>query len=331
MTAGVDTGEGAAGAGPGAGPGTSVLERALHLAQIGRVRAAYPLIAEALRVDPADSYALQVLGYCYQREGRWGDMLTVLDMAARLLPASPQVQRNRSLALRQLGRIPEALTAAELARTLDPDDARSELARAEALLRGRGTRTVLAALAATRRARELDPQSVWAHVTEGRVQRRMAEFGRARAAYLEALRLAPDDPQALHALATLDSDRGRAVRAAPVMAGMLQTVPTDPVAIQAATRNARRALWLLTDLGCVVLLLVTLLVGTLQDVIDPDRWQRPAGYWWRWPVRLASSRCCAGGSAGSPRRSARWSWRTATGSPSSPHRCDSSPCCSGCC
>ncbi|AVT37339.1 lipopolysaccharide assembly protein LapB [Plantactinospora sp. BB1] len=281
MTAGVDTGGGgpsdgaagdgtapSAGGGSGADPGTALLERALQLAQVGRVKAAYPLINEALRADPGDSYALQVLGYCYQREGRWADMLTVLDMAARSLPASPQVQRNRSLALRQLGRIPEALAAAELARTLDPDDARSELARAEALLCGRGTRTVLAALAATRRARELDPESVWAHVTEGRVQRRMAEFGRARAAYLEALRLAPDDPQALYQLATLDSDRGRAVRASPVMAGMLQTVPTDPVAIRAATGNARRALWLLTDLGCVVLLLVTLLVGTLQDVVD---------------------------------------------------------------
>ncbi|MDW5324071.1 tetratricopeptide repeat protein [Plantactinospora sp. KLBMP9567] len=258
---------GAAGAGTDTDTRKSLLERALQLAQVGRVKAAYPLITEALRADPGDGYALQVLGYCYQRESRWGDMLTVLDMAARANPGSPQVQRNRSLALRQLGRISEALAAAELARSLDPDDARNELARAEALLRGSCTRTVLAALAATRRARELDPESVWAHVTEGKVQRRMAEFGRARAAYLEALRLAPDDPQALYGLATLDSDRGRAVRASPAMAGVLRTVPTDPVAIRAGTRNARRALWLLTDLGCVVLLLVAFVVGTLQEAI----------------------------------------------------------------
>ncbi|MEQ4302400.1 hypothetical protein ABNF97_13555 [Plantactinospora sp. B6F1] len=257
----------AAGADRGVAAGNSPLVRALQLAQVGRVRAAYPLIAEALRADPNDSQALQVLGYCYQQERRWTDMLTVLDLAAQATPDSPWVQRNRSLALRQLGRIPEALAAAELARTLDPDDARNELARAEALLRGRGTRTVLAALGATRRARELDPESVSAHVAEGKVQRRMAEFGRARAAYLEALRLAPDDPQALHGLATLDSDRGRAVRASPAMAGMLRTVPTDPVAIRAATDNARRALWLLTDLGCALLLVVAFLVGTSQEAI----------------------------------------------------------------
>ncbi|MEN3608098.1 tetratricopeptide repeat protein [Plantactinospora sp. ZYX-F-223] len=267
MTADATDAAGAAEAGTGADAKNSLLERALQLAQVGRVKAAYPLISQALQGDPGDSHALQVLGYCYQREGRWGDMLTVLDSAARRTPESPQLQRNRSLALRQLGRIPEALAAAELARSLDPDDARNELARAEALLRGSGTRTVLAALAATRRARELDPESVWAHITEGKVQRRMAEFGRARAAYLEALRLAPDDPQALYGLATLDSDRGRAVRASPAMAGVLQTVPTDPVAIRAGTRNARRALWLLTDLGCVVLLVVAFVVGTLQEAI----------------------------------------------------------------
>ncbi|GIG86490.1 tetratricopeptide repeat protein [Plantactinospora endophytica] len=282
MTAGVGAGAGGGGDGtgtgstadgdaPAAGPATdvkaSLLERALQLAAVGRVKAAYPLVTEALRPDPGDSHTLQVLGHCYQREGRWSDMITVLDIAARRTPDNPQLQRNRSLALRHLGRIPEALAAAELARTLDPDDARNELARAEALLRGRGTRKVLAALAATRRARELDPASVWAHVAEGRVQRRMAEFGRARAAYLEALRLAPDDVSALYGLASLDSDRGRAVRASPAMAGVLQTVPDDPAAIRAGTVNAGRAIWLLTDLGCVVLLLVAFLVGMSQEAI----------------------------------------------------------------
>ncbi|MFC6017463.1 tetratricopeptide repeat protein [Plantactinospora solaniradicis] len=194
----------------------------------------------------------------------------------RRTPDSAQLHRNRSVALRQLGRIPEALDAAERARTLDPDDARNELVRAEALLRGSGTRAVLSALASTRRARELDPGSVWAHVTEAKVQRRMAEFGRARAAYLEALRLAPDDPPALFGLATLDAERGRAVRASPVMGGMLQAVPNDPAALRAATSGARQALWLLTDLGCVLLLLANFVVVAMQELV-PSRPLAAAG------------------------------------------------------
>ncbi|MEE6260889.1 tetratricopeptide repeat protein [Plantactinospora sonchi] len=268
--AGGGTGTGTAGTGTAGSGRDALLDRAVQLVRVDRVEAAYPLIAEALREDPGDSYALELLATCHQLESRWSDMLGVLDMAARRAPDNPQIHRRRSTALRHLGRIPEALAAADQARTLAPDDARGELVRAEALLRQRGTRAVLAALASTTRARELDPESVWAHVTEGRVQRRMAEFGRARAAYLAALRLAPDNTQALYGLATLDAEWGRAVRAAPSMGGVLQAVPNDPVALRAATLGARQVLWLLTDLGCVLLLLATLLLGTALDLI-PSR------------------------------------------------------------
>ncbi|ROT32694.1 lipopolysaccharide assembly protein LapB [Micromonospora sp. HM5-17] len=245
---------------------TKLVERALHLAEIGRVPEAYPLLAEALRTNPEDPFVQLAIAHCYQLQGRWSNMLTMVDLAVRRAPMDPQVHRKRSVALRELGRIPEAVAAAEQARTLDPDDARNEIVRAEALLRQTGTRAVLAALAATTRARELDPQSVWAHLTEASVQRRMAEFGRARAAYREALRLAPDNPTALHGLATLDSMRGRAVRADPALGGMLQVAPTDPAALRAATRGARQVLWLLTDLGCLLLLLAAVVVGIAQSL-----------------------------------------------------------------
>ena len=175
--------------------------------------------------------------------------------------------RYRSISLLQLDRVAEALEAAEQARALDPDDARNELVRAEALLRRSGTRTVLAAEVATGRARELDPENTWAHFTEATVQRRMAEFGRARAAYLEALRLAPDNPAALHGLGTLDAERGRAVRAAPVLGGMLQVEPNNPAALRAATFGARQMLWTLTDLGCLLLLLANLVVLVIQESV----------------------------------------------------------------
>lgn len=254
----------------GDGPASTgaLLDRALHYAQLGRFSAAYPLIHEALRADPNNGHALQVLGYCYGQQGRWSAMLEVLDMAARSTPDSAPLHRNRSQALLRLGRASEALAAADLARTLAPDDVRSELVRAEALLGVGGTAAILAAAAATARARQLAPDHVPAYLLEAKVQRRMAEFRRARAAYREALRLAPDDPAALYGLATLDSDRGAAVRAAPNLGGVLQAVPTDPAALAAATRNARRALWLLTDLGCVLLLGVAALVGLVSSEVS---------------------------------------------------------------
>jgi len=243
-----------------------LVRRALHLAEVGRVPEAYPLLAEALRADPEDPTVQLAIAHCYQLQGRWSNMLTMLDLAVRRAPADPQVHRKRSVALRELGRVSEALAAAEQARALDPHDARNEIVRAEALLRRRGTRAVLGALAAAVRARELDPQSVWAHLTEASVWRRMAEFGRARAAYQEALRLAPENPTALHGLATLDGARGRAVRAEAVLGGMLAAAPTDPAALRAARIGARQALWLLTDLGCLVLLVAAVLVGAAQEL-----------------------------------------------------------------
>lgn len=243
-----------------------LVRRALHLAEVGRVPEAYPLLAEALRADPEDPTVQLAIAHCYQLQGRWSNMLTMLDLAVRRAPADPQVHRKRSVALRELGRVSEALAAAEQARALDPHDARNEIVRAEALLRRRGTRAVLGALAAAVRARELDPQSVWAHLTEASVWRRMAEFGRARAAYQAALRLAPENPTALHGLATLDGARGRAVRAEAVLGGMLAAAPTDPAALRAARIGARQALWLLTDLGCLVLLVAAVLVGAAQEL-----------------------------------------------------------------
>lgn len=269
MADGADSGAGTGATGTGtAGVGrTALLHRALRLAEVDRVEAAYQLVAEALREDPEDSDALQVLAHCHRLESRWAEMLTALDTAASRTPDNPRIHGNRSVALRELGRIPEAVAAAELGRRLAPDNAEYELIRAEALLCQRGTRAVLAALAATRRARELDPEGVWARVTEARVQRRMAEFGRARTAYLEALRLAPDNPQALYGLATIDAERGRWVRGTPFLGGVLRAVPTAPGASRTAAVGARQTLWLLTDLGCVLLLLANLVVVAIAELL----------------------------------------------------------------
>jgi tetratricopeptide (TPR) repeat protein len=245
--------------------GDTALERALHLAALGRVADALPLVTETLAAQPDSVYALQVLAYCHQRTARYADMLDAVERATALAPASAANHRQRARALVRLSRTREAVEAATEARRLDPHDVRGELVLADALLAAGGTRNIRAAAAATARARRLDPQDVDAHITDGHVQRRMAEFGRARAAYRRALAIEPENPSALYWLGSLDSDRGRALRAEPLLGDTLRAEPTDRAALHAATLGARRSIWLLTDFTCVLLLITVILVATWRD------------------------------------------------------------------
>lgn len=244
------------------------LGKALHLAQLGRLGEAVPLVQQVLATDPANVHALRILAYCLQRAGRFADMLTVVQTAVAAAPNDPGVHRQRARALRGLGQLREAVTAARTARALDPEDYRNELVLADALLAAGGTRNILSAAEATARARKQAPESVEAHLVEGDVQRRMAEFGRARTAYQRALALEPESPHALYRLGTLDATRGRALRASPALGGTLRAAPTDPDALHAATLGARRAFWLLTDACQLPLLAVAIFVSAWRSDHD---------------------------------------------------------------
>ena len=272
MTAGTDQpnvrpdGGGDSGGGAAGRDATAArLSRARHLAELGRLEAAATEVGLVLASEPHNATALLLLAYCHQQANRPAEMLDVAERAVAGRPDAPAAHRVRSRALRLLGRHREAVVAAEHARALDPRDVQSEVARVNALLTLGGTRALLAAAAGAARARQLAPENVDVHLTEGDAQRRMAEFGRARAAYRRALRLDPNDRRALHALSTLDSERGRALRASPGLDDVLRAHPDDAAARYASIRSARRVLWLLTDLGCVLQFLVTIVVAMLVD------------------------------------------------------------------
>ncbi|MDG4828807.1 hypothetical protein O7627_05735 [Solwaraspora sp. WMMD1047] len=239
--------------------------RALQLANLGRLGEAVPLVQQVLATEPENVSALHVLAYILQRAGRYAEMLAVARQAAALAPDDPTTHRQLARAWQGLGRAREAVAAAGEAHRLDPEDFRNDVVLADALLAAGGTRNIVAAGAATHRARQLAPDEVDAHLAEGDVQRRMAEFGRAGRAYRHGLALEPDNPRALYKLATLDSDRGRALRASPLLGGTLQAAPTDPTALTAATYGARRALWLLTDAATVLLLVAAIFTGNWRS------------------------------------------------------------------
>ncbi|GAA3347182.1 hypothetical protein GCM10020358_60970 [Amorphoplanes nipponensis] len=166
------------------------------------------------------------------------------------------------------GRAGEAIQAARAARDLAPVDQHGELILAYALLEAGGTGNIVAALEAAQRARRLAPDDPMVHVAEGDALRRTARFDAAREAYERALALAPDDAVALYSLAELDAGRGRALSAAPALAAVLAAEPADATVLRVATRSARGALWLVTDVASLLLVIASVATSLLRLGVD---------------------------------------------------------------
>ncbi|PRY31858.1 tetratricopeptide repeat protein [Pseudosporangium ferrugineum] len=242
--------------------------RANHLLQAGRPDEGARLVERQLAEDPDNLTALVVLAACRQAAGRYGEALDAAGRAATVAPEQPVAHRQAAAALLMLGRTGEAVRAARLARDLAPQDAHGEVALVYALLQAGGTANIVAALEAAGRARELAPEDPLVHVALGDAQRRTARFEAARTSYEQALALAPDDPMALYSLAEMDAGRGRALSASPGLAAVLGAAPADETVVRVATRSARGALWLVTDVASLLLVVASVAAGLLRARID---------------------------------------------------------------
>ncbi|MEU4619087.1 tetratricopeptide repeat protein [Actinoplanes sp. NPDC023801] len=227
------------------------------LLDAGRPDDAARLAERQLTDDPDDVIALVLLGACRLAAERYAEALTVTERAVTLAPDHPGAHRQHAMALMQTGHSDEAVRAAVIARDLAPLDPYSELALVYALLENGGTANIVAAGEAAARARQLAPDDPMVYVAEGDTHRRMARFEAARHAYEQALALVPDDPIALYSLAELDAGRGRALRAGPALAATLTAAPADATAAKLATRSARGALWLVTDVASLLLVIAS--------------------------------------------------------------------------
>lgn len=245
-----------------------MVARVQHLLAAGRPHDATPLVERHLTEHPDDVVALILLSACRHATGNRYEAMEVAAHAAGLAPELPVAHRQLASLLIEAGRAREAVAGARTARELDPQDHRNELVMVYALLLAGGTRNITAAADAAARARRLAPEEPAVHVAEGDVQRRMARFGAARTAYERALALAPDDPAALYSLAEMDAGRGYAVSASPLLAASLAAAPTDEVVVRTATGSARAALWLLTDLPSLILIITSMAAAVLREEVD---------------------------------------------------------------
>jgi tetratricopeptide (TPR) repeat protein len=242
--------------------------RVRHLLAVGRPDDAAPLVERHLAEHPDDVVALVLLSACRHAGGRHDEAISVAAHAAALAPEFPLAHRQLAALMLETGRIREGLAAAHTARELDPEDHRNELVMVYALLGAGGTGNIAAADRAVARARQLAPEDPMAYVAEGDVQRRMARFGAARTAYERALALAPDDPVALSSLAELDAGRGYALSASPLLAASLAAAPTDESVVRMATRSARAALWLITDIASLIAIAASLAALAVRTQVD---------------------------------------------------------------
>lgn len=144
-------------------------------------------------IDPDAAHREHARGVALRQEGRLAEALGALDRALRLQPERSETHHERGIVLQQQGKTTEALAAFDRAAALEPSSAHAQHGRGT-VLRSRGQLTE--ALAAYDEALRLRPDDAAIHSGRGLVLRGQGRLSEALAAYDRALRLNPDLPEA---------------------------------------------------------------------------------------------------------------------------------------
>ena len=167
------------------------------LANLGEAPAAIDALRHRLEVDPADAVAMVGLGEMLRASGRTEEALAWLSKAVEGRPSDPKAWAGYGTTLQEFERFPEARSAYETALSLAPatpavaqnlaamdfDDGRYE--------------DVLKVLSPIAEGGNADPGI---HLTLGKAALRLGRHTQSTAAFEAALRLDPDNPDALRAL-----------------------------------------------------------------------------------------------------------------------------------
>jgi Flp pilus assembly protein TadD len=206
------------------------LEHALQSAsfalQGNRPAEAQWIAADALKTHPGEPRALQILGYALLVQGKAAEAIAPLEQAARR-SHDPGAEMQLAVALNQAGRGEDA--RARLARAIKRrpafPPAFSELAQQLTAL-GRQDEAIdvlKSGLALVPNAAELAVQLGYLYAARN-------EPADARAAFTQALRVAPRHPDALFGLALATQRDGAYAEAAEIFQRMLAVKPDEPAA-----------------------------------------------------------------------------------------------------
>ena len=176
-----------------------------HLA--GRPREAEAICRDVLRVDPDDAIANFLLGVALHQTGRLADAISSMEKAAQLAPSAWDVQNHLSIALRDAGRIDEAIAAARRAVAASSQPPAEAYVNLGISLQIKGDSA--AAQSAYESAISVDPQLAPAHNNLGNVLHARGDAIGAERAYRRAAELDPTAASTPNNLASVLRDLER--------------------------------------------------------------------------------------------------------------------------
>lgn len=184
--------------------------QALQLARSGRLRQALPMWGEALRQDPDHTDVLVGLGHALATIGERARAQELAARACRLAPTTAAPWHLLGLIALDDGRLQESLEALTLAAQRADDATRGAVAADLG-------RALVAAGHLDEAARVVaDVDTAAAHIVAGHVRASRGDVDGARADFVRAGELDPEDPEPYKRLAALlsVSDRGLALELA---------------------------------------------------------------------------------------------------------------------
>jgi tetratricopeptide (TPR) repeat protein len=195
--------------------------------QAGRLRRAEALYRKVLQEDPDDANALHLLGVIAYQCGEVGMALRFIARALPALPELPDVHLNYGNALREAGRLAEAVASYLRAIALKSDDGMAHNNLAAALNQ---QNEFVAGLASSERAIALIPEFFGAYVNRADALMGLGRFAEAEWPLRRALDLAADRPQTHRDLGWALAKLGRCEEAVACLEQAIALDPHDPTA-----------------------------------------------------------------------------------------------------
>lgn len=185
---------------------TAKLEQALAAHRQGQLDTAAALYRDILTGNPSHFDSLHLLGVIEMQRGDAAQAVEFIGKAVQVNKKNAGAYSNLGLALRDLRRFEEALSACNKAVAVQVDNALAQYNRALILL---DLERHEQALAGFRKALQINPNMPEAHTNMGVTLQAMGRFEEALASFTKARDLLPGDATALHNIGSVDQLLGR--------------------------------------------------------------------------------------------------------------------------
>ncbi|MEO5333925.1 MAG: tetratricopeptide repeat protein [Magnetococcus sp. YQC-5] len=176
---------------------------------------------------PRHGFGWKLLGVAIKQQGRVDEALAPMQKAVELLPGDAQIHNNLGVALHEQGRLVEAEASYRRALKIKPDygDAHSNLG---VTLQEQGR--LPEAKISFRRALKIHPDDAMTHGSLGNILQEMGRLDEAETSYRLALKIQPDFAEAASNLGTILQEKGQLTEA---VSAFRQALKFKPDAVEA--------------------------------------------------------------------------------------------------